>query len=200
MLIRVLLGLAIGATAGGLLGYLGKCTSGMCPLTATPLRGLLIGGLLGLTIGFGTSRAVTGPTRDDSYAALPEFTSAEDFDEQVLEADKPVMVDFHQPGCPPCEQLQPIFGGLARDHAETANFAKVNIQRVPGLVRRYQIAGTPTVILFQDGEIVDRWVGLNSRSTYENALEALAATSAETDAPTKGDDDDEDSNDEGQSA
>ncbi|MFW6066491.1 MAG: DUF6132 family protein, partial [Planctomycetota bacterium] len=60
MLFRILMGLAIGALAGGVLGYWGKCNSGTCPLTATPLRGLLVGALLGTVIGLGSGRAILG--------------------------------------------------------------------------------------------------------------------------------------------
>lgn len=185
MLLRILMGLAIGALAGGLLGYWGKCNSGACPLTATPLRGLLIGALLGAVVGLGTGRAVLGPVQDDAYAALPEISEPDEFDRQVLGADMPVMVDFYQDNCPACERLAPVFGALSADYAGRARFIKVDVRQAHAIAQRYRITGTPTVILFNDGEPVDGWPGVKPRSTYESALQALLAQRDETDETGK---------------
>ncbi|MGC9455308.1 MAG: thiol peroxidase [Phycisphaerae bacterium] len=184
MLIRILLGLAIGAVAGGLMGYWGKCSSGMCPLTATPLRGLLVGALLGGVIGLGTGRAVIGPDQDEAYAALPDISSIAEFDQRVLAGDTPVMVDFYQPNCPPCEQLAPVFAALAGDYNDRAGFVKVNVRSVPEVLHRYRLRATPTVILFNNGEVVEAWEGVKARSTYENALKAKLSKTDETEKET----------------
>ncbi|MCD6361498.1 MAG: thioredoxin [Armatimonadetes bacterium] len=87
--------------------------------------------------------------------------SAKEFDEKVLQADRPVLVDFWGSWCLPCKQMEPILEKL-RDSEPDILVFEVNVNRSPRLRSRYQISGVPTLILFRDGEECGRTVGAQS--------------------------------------
>jgi len=78
----------------------------------------------------------------------------------VLEADRPVVVDFYAPWCGPCRMLAPVLERLADEWSDRVGFVKVNVDETPELAMRYQISGVPTLVMFADGRPVDRLVGL----------------------------------------
>jgi thiol peroxidase len=180
------LGLVIGAVAGGLLGYWAKCRSGTCPLTATPLRGVLFGAVLGglIALSVARSRAGLGTGGEDG---LPHVATMSAFREQVLASDRPVLVDFYAPWCPPCKKLAPVFAELAEDYAGRVLFVKVNTDEAGEIASEYSIRSIPTVILFSEGRVVRRWAGFHpsaGRKPYEDALKSvLSATAEHTQTP-----------------
>ena len=181
--IRVLIGACAGMLGGGALGYFGKCTSGTCPLTATPLRGAMFGALFGVVVGLSISTSGCSKCNSDAAAGPPgsanaqivQITTAEQFKSQVLEADKPVLVDFYADWCPPCKALAPTIALLAGEYAERVQFAKVNGDRLAGLLREHKIEGYPTVLIFSGGMPVKRVVGLRKADEYRAALDAAVS-------------------------
>jgi len=93
------------------------------------------------------------------------------FDEVVKGSDKPVLVDFWAEWCPPCLVFAPIFEEAARELAGKAVFAKVNVDEARELAARYNVMAIPTIIVFVNGEPVDRVVG----AVGKEALLALVA-------------------------
>lgn len=171
LIIQIAAGVLIGGSIGALLGYVGKCSSGSCPLTANPMRGSLYGAFLGVL--FATT---LGGTQRASYAgtgAAEHIKSNEDFQSKVLTAEQPVVIDFYGAYCPPCHQLAPIIDKLAEDYDGRAMVVKVDVAKLPEVAQRYNIYGTPTVIFLKNGEEVARSVGLEGEAAYRQQLDQL---------------------------
>lgn len=100
--------------------------------------------------------------------------NAENFDREVLEKSQPVLVDFWAAWCGPCRMLAPTLEELAKKLADQAVVAKVNVDDHRDLAQRYDISALPTVLVFRNGEVVDKVVGLQSLQFYRAALEQVA--------------------------
>ncbi|MFD0856679.1 thioredoxin [Actinomadura adrarensis] len=85
--------------------------------------------------------------------------TSDNFETQVLEADRPVLVDFWADWCPPCKLIAPILDEISTEYADRLTVAKLNGDDHPDVVSRYGIMGFPTLILFRKGEPVQRITG-----------------------------------------
>lgn len=95
-------------------------------------------------------------------------TTDNSFEDDVLNSDKPVLVDFWAEWCGPCKQLSPIIDELANDKADSINVYKLNIDKNPETPTKHGIRGIPTLILFDKGKPVATKVGaLPKSSLYE---------------------------------
>ena len=99
--------------------------------------------------------------------------SQDDFHRDVVESDQPVLVDFWATWCQPCHMLAPIVEQLAEEYAGRITVAKVDTDANRDLSLEYAINSIPSLLLFKDGEVVERFVGVRSRSEYTAALDAL---------------------------
>lgn len=91
-----------------------------------------------------------------------EVTST-NFESDVLKADQPVLVDFWADWCAPCKMLAPVLDEIASDNAAQLNVGKLDADQHQDLVMRYQVMGLPTLILFKNGEPVERITGFQSK-------------------------------------
>lgn len=82
-----------------------------------------------------------------------------EFDQKVLRASGPVLVDFWAEWCGPCRQIAPVLDEIAREKAGAITIAKVNIDKNPGTPQKYGVRGIPTLIIFKNGEAVSTKVG-----------------------------------------
>jgi thioredoxin 1 len=101
-------------------------------------------------------------------SALADVTQS-NFDTEVLKSQQPVLVDFWAPWCGPCRMLSPIVEKVATAHTGKAKFVKLNTDDNPGIAGQYQVSGIPCLILFKNGQPVDRIVGY----VPENAVTSM---------------------------
>ena len=101
-----------------------------------------------------------------------EFTDA-NFEEDILKASQPVLVDFWAEWCMPCKALGPIIDELATEYAGKAKIGKVNTDENQSLSAQFGISAIPTVLLFNNGELVERFVGLRSKQDFKAAIDGL---------------------------
>jgi thioredoxin 1 len=97
----------------------------------------------------------------------------QNFDEVVLQSDKPVIVDFWAEWCGPCRMVGPIVEEIGNDFAEQAVVGKLDVDSNPNVTRKYGIRNIPTVLFFKNGEIADKQIGAVPKSNLVNKLEAL---------------------------
>jgi len=94
------------------------------------------------------------------------------FANDVLQNDKPVLVDFWAEWCGPCKMVAPVLEEIASEHADKLQVAKLNIDENPGTARDYQIMSIPTMAVFQGGKIVKSIVGAKPKAAILRDLEA----------------------------
>ncbi len=172
MLLRVLIGAAIGLLAGAALGAVMKARGGTCPLTCNPVGGAIFGAIVGAALAgsFGSSGRA-GSLLD----GVRGVTSAAELDAMIA-GPRPVLVDFYTDNCPYCIQLAPTIAALAGQYKGRVDVVKVNASAVAELSERYGIQGVPAVLLFAGGrEPIQRWVGVQEIGKYQAALDAAIA-------------------------
>ncbi len=101
-----------------------------------------------------------------------EITDAT-FEEQVLKSDKPVLVDFWAAWCGPCRMVGPIIEELSHEYEGKAVIGKVDVDRHQEFAAKYGVRNIPTVLVFKDGEVVGRQVGVAPKNVYVEALDSL---------------------------
>lgn len=97
-------------------------------------------------------------------------TSDSSFEQDVLQSERPVLVDFWAEWCAPCKALTPAVEAVAEKYAGSASVVKMNIDDNPLVAQRYGIRGLPTLILFKGGQVEDRIVGAISKDSISRLI------------------------------
>ncbi|MBP1626973.1 MAG: trxA [Holophagaceae bacterium] len=173
---------AIGVLLGGAIGFayqkLVGCRTGTCPLTATPLRAITYGAVMGLLFALSAcsrnerAKTVTPLSSTESHMSASNVihltTGAFD---KVKAQDKPVLIDFWAPWCGPCRTQGPILDQVSSRIGDKAIVAKVNVDEEPGLAAPFGVQAIPTLVILKGGKVVQRFTGVQQAETLIRALE-----------------------------
>ncbi len=96
-----------------------------------------------------------------------------DFDAEIMQADKPAVVDFWAPWCGPCKAIGPIIEDLAGSYGDQVKFAKCNVDDNPVTPGKFGIKAIPTLIFFKDGKVVDQITGMVAKSKLEDSIKSV---------------------------
>ena len=96
------------------------------------------------------------------------------FEQEVIQSEKPVIVDFWAEWCGPCHAIAPVLERIADERADELRLVKVNIDEEQGLAMRYGIQSIPTVVLFKDGAPAAAAIGAQPKSALERSLGLVA--------------------------
>lgn len=97
----------------------------------------------------------------------------EDFQEKVLKADKPVVVDFWAEWCSPCLKMEPMVEELSKEFKDKVDIYKLNVDESASKAAEYGVRGIPAYFFFKNGEVVDRVVGITSKKELVHRLMRL---------------------------
>jgi thioredoxin 1 len=201
MIVRLLLGVLIGGLIGACLGYFGKCSSGVCPLTANPYRGAIYGAVLGalLTSVFWpksqelhqTSNAVHVNSESDSKATvlkekrrpLVESLTKESFLQKVFnyeqnkewkfEGELPCIIDFYADWCRPCKMVEPILQELAQEYQGKLNIYRIDTQAQQELAAAFGIQSIPSILFVPLNDKPQMAVGALPKKTLEKVIKEV---------------------------
>ena len=104
----------------------------------------------------------------------PRSVTDESFEQEVLASDIPVVVDFWSTRCPPCHVMGGLLNEIGPEYIGRVSIFKLNVDENPQTAMQYQIASIPTVILFRNGKVVDRIVGLMPLNPLKQKFDRLA--------------------------
>ena len=106
--------------------------------------------------------------------AVLEFTDR-NFQSEVLDSSEPVLVDFWAPWCGPCKMLAPTIDELAAEYQGKVRIGKLNTDENPQVASSHRISAIPTVMLFKDGQVVERFVGVTQKAKFNSVLDQHSA-------------------------
>ncbi len=101
--------------------------------------------------------------------------TADNFESEALQADVPVVVDFWAPWCGPCQMIAPILESLAEKYAGKIKLGKVNLDEHPQLAAEYGIRSIPAVLIFKDGQVAERVIGVQPEEHLAALIDQVLA-------------------------
>lgn len=98
------------------------------------------------------------------------------FDEEVLKADKPVVVDFWAAWCAPCRIVSPVIDGLAKEYEDKVKVGKLNVDENQNTASKFGIMSIPTVLFFKNGQVAKTMIGAQGRENYKQAIDEILSS------------------------
>jgi thioredoxin 1 len=108
---------------------------------------------------------------------MADITTVTDdnFQAEVVEADKPVLVDFWAPWCGPCRMVAPVLEEIAQEKGDAIQIVKLNVDENPETAAKFQVMSIPTLILFKDGDVAHKVIGALPKRRLEAELDPVLA-------------------------
>jgi thioredoxin 1 len=106
-------------------------------------------------------------------ATHPIAITEAQFADEVLNSDKPVLVDFWAEWCAPCRALTPVLESLSQEYDGRAKIAKLDVDANQQIAMQFGIRSIPTVMLFDKGQVVDSFIGVQPKAAYEQSLDKV---------------------------
>ncbi|PIN72304.1 thioredoxin [Candidatus Woesearchaeota archaeon CG08_land_8_20_14_0_20_47_9] len=98
---------------------------------------------------------------------------SKNFEKEVAQSDKPVIIDFWAPWCGPCQMMAPVFEELSREYEGRLRFAKLNTDEEPELASRFSIRGIPCLIVVKAGREIDHIIGFMPKQQLKQQIDAI---------------------------
>jgi len=95
------------------------------------------------------------------------------FENEVIQSETPVLVDFSATWCGPCKKLEPVLDEIAGDYANRVKVVKIDIDKAPSVAAKFAVMSVPTMILFQGGNVREQMVGLKSKRAIADSLDRV---------------------------
>ena len=103
---------------------------------------------------------------------IHEFTEA-NFEAEVLQSDKPVLIDFWAEWCVPCKMIAPAVEEVANENGDVLKVGKVNVDDNPAIASKYGIRSIPTLLIFKGGQVAEKMVGAVSKETMQEFVDKV---------------------------
>lgn len=87
----------------------------------------------------------------------------QNFEEEVLKASMPVIVDFYADWCGPCQMQSPIIDSIAKEHGDKVKVAKLDVDELPEIADKYDVMSIPTIVIFKNGEVATQFIGVTDK-------------------------------------
>ncbi len=95
------------------------------------------------------------------------------FEAEVVQSDRPVLVDFSATWCGPCKKLEPVVHEIADDYKGRLKVVKVDIDKAPGIAAKFAVMSVPTLVLFRDGKVMDQLIGLVAKRVIAERVDKV---------------------------
>ena len=99
--------------------------------------------------------------------------NAESFEAEVVQSDRPVLVDFSATWCGPCKKLEPLVREIADDYDGRLKVVKVDVDKAPGIAAKFAVMSVPTLVLFRDGQVMDQLTGLVAKRVIADRVDKV---------------------------
>jgi thioredoxin 1 len=97
----------------------------------------------------------------------------ENFQKEVKNSDKPVVIDFFANWCGPCQMMKPVFEELSKEYEDSVKFVKVDTEKSPVLAEKFEVRGIPLLVFLKNGEEIERIVGFNSKEDLKQKIDGI---------------------------